>query len=159
MRKYGKRVYDGSNDIKTEDIGPYICPTCGKESRLFKRRGYGFQNILSICPMKHTCTIAKELYKKYEIGDRIRYYESTFGKDSVIRLDSYTEGVITNIYPNIIDYQFDFIVDKCVMNGEEIKAPAWIIGHHCRGVDHHNTCIKLLERAPKETQEQMSLIF
>lgn len=98
MTKYGKRVYDGSNNVKREYIGSYICPTCHKPSRLIRQKGYGFQNILSVCALKHTCEIAKELYEKYHIGDRIRLYESTFGKDAVLRLDSYTEGIVINSY-------------------------------------------------------------
>lgn len=159
MRRFGKKVYDGSNDIKEEYIGTYICPTCKKESRLFKRKGYGFQNILSICDLEHTCEIAKELYEKYKVGDRIRLYESTFGKDAVLRLDSYYEGVITNSYPSIIDYQFDFIVDKCVMNGNEIVAPAWVIGSVHRGVNHSSTEVKLLQKARIITYEQLSLVI
>lgn len=157
MRRFGKRVYDGSNTVKSEYIGKYICPTCHEESKLFKRRGYGFQNILSVCDKKHTCEIAKELYAKYRVGDRIRLYESTFGKDAVLRLDSYTEGIIINSYPDIIDYKFDFKVDKCVINGHEIKSPAWIIGSIKHGVNHSSTEVKLLKKAPVETYEQLSL--
>lgn len=157
MRKYGKKVYDGSNEVKREDIGVYVCPTCGKYSRLIRQKGYGFQNILSICESGHTCEIAKELYEKYHVGDRIRLYESTFGKDAVLRLDSYTEGIINNSYPDIIDYKFDFTVDKCVMNGNEIKAPAWIVGSIHHGVSHSSTEVKLLKKLKKDTFEQLKL--
>lgn len=159
MRKYGKKVYDGSNDIKREEIGVYVCPTCGKYSRLIRQKGYGFQNILSICDLKHTCVIAKELYEKYHVGDRVRLYESTFGKDAVLRLDSYYEGVIINSYPDIIDYKFDFIVDKCVMNGDEIKAPAWVIGSTHHGINHSSTKVRLLKKAKEDTFVQLSLVF
>lgn len=157
MRKYGKRVYDGSNDVKREDIGTYVCPTCHKTSRLLRQKWCGFQNILSICDKEHTAEITKELYEKYKVGDRIRLYESTFGKDAVLRLDSYTEGIITNSYPNLIDYQFDFKVDRCVMNGHEIKAPAWVIGSVHKGVNHSSTEVKLIERAKEDVYEQLSL--
>ena len=159
MRRFGKKVYDGSNDIKQEYIGTYICPTCKKESSLIKRKGYGFQNILSVCDLEHTCVIAKELYEKYKVGDRIRLYESTFGKDAVLRLDSYTEGIIVDSYPDIIDYKFDFRVDKCLMNGHEIVAPAWVIGSIHRGVNHSSTEVKLLQKTKKDTHEQLSLVF
>lgn len=158
MRKYGKKVYDGSNAVKCKDIGSYICPTCHKPSRLIIQKGYGFQNILSICDSEHTCEIAKEIYEKYHVGDRIRLYESTFGKDAVLRLDSYTEGIVIKSYANIIDYQFDFKVDKCVMNGNEIKAPAWVIGSIHRGVGHSSTEVKLLKKAKEDAYEQLSLI-
>lgn len=153
MKRFGKRVYDGSNEVKREQIGTGACSVCHKESKLIKQRGYGFQNILSICDLGHTEEIAKELYEKYKVGDRVRLYESTFGKDAVLRLDSFTEGVIIKSYPNLIDYQFDFKVDKCVMNGHEIKAPAWIIGSIHHGVNHSSAEVKLLKRA-KETQNQ-----
>lgn len=159
MRKYGKKVYDGSNEVKREEIGVYVCPTCGKYSRLIRQKGYGFQNILSICESGHTCEIAKELYEKYHVGDRIRLYESTFGKDAVLRLDSYYEGMIVKSYPGIIDYKFDFIVDKCVMNGEEIKAPAWVIGSTHHGVNHSSIEVRLLKKVKKDAYEQLSLII
>lgn len=158
MRKYGKRVYDGSNTVKKECIGIYVCPTCQKPSKLIRQRGYGFQNILSICDKQHTCEIAKELYEKYKVGDRIRLYESTFGKDAVLRLDSYTEGIIVKSYPYMIDYKFDFKVDKCVMNGKEIKAPAWVIGSIHHGVDHSSAEVKLLKKAENDNYEQLSFL-
>ena len=157
MKRFGKKIYDGSNDIKREYTGIYICRICGKESRLIRQQGYGFQNILSVCDSGHTWELAKELYEKYKAGDRIRLYESTFGKDAVLRLDSYTEGVIINSYPGIIDYEFDFRVDKCVMNGKKIKAPAWVIGSIKHGVRHSSTEVKLLEKAKKEVYEQLTL--
>ena len=157
MKKYGKRVYDGSNKVKREDFGSYICPTCHKPSRLIRQKGYGFQNILSICDLKHTCEMAKELDEKYKLGDRIRLYESTFGKDAVLRLDSYKEGIVVKSYPNIIGYQFDFKVDKCVMNGKEINALAWVIGSIHRGVEHSSTEVKLLKKAKETAYEQLSL--
>ena len=156
MKKYGKRVYD-DNDMKREDIGAYICPTCHKPSRLVRQKGYGFQNILSVCDLKHTCEIAKEVYEKYHVGDRIRLYESTFGKDAVLRLDSYTEGIIITSYPYMTDYKFNFKVDKCVINGHEIKAPAWVIGSIHHGVNHSSTKVKLLKKASEDPYEQLSL--
>lgn len=158
MRRFGKRVY-GSNDVKRECIGTYICPVCYKESNLIKQRGCGFQNILSICELGHTCEIVKELYEKYKVGDRVRLYESTFGKNAVLRLDSYTEGVIINTYPSLIDFKFDFKVDTCVMNGKEIKAPAWIIGSIHHGINHSSAEVKLLKRAKENVYEQLSLKF
>ena len=157
MKKFGKRVYDGSNNVKREPIGTYICPVCNEESKLIKQKGYGFQNILSVCALNHTCEIAKELYEKYKVGDRIRLYESTFGKDAVLRLDSYIEGIIIKSYPDMIDYKFDFKVDKCVMNGKEIKAPAWVIGSVHYGVNHSSAEVKLLEKAKEIVYEQLSL--
>lgn len=159
MKKYGKKVYDGSRDIKRACIGTYICPVCKKESKLIKQRGYGFENVLSVCESQHTCEIAKSLFEKYKVGDRIRLYESTFGKEAVLRLDSYQGGVIVNSYPDLIDYRFNFMVDKCVMNGHEITAPAWIIGHLHRGVNHSSAEVKLLKKVLVPVAEQLTLHF
>ena len=157
MKRFGKRVYDGSNDIKKSYIGTYICPVCHKESNLIMQECAGFTNILSVCSKGHTHEIAIELHEKYKVGDRIRLYESTFGKDAVLRLDSYTEGIIIKSYAEITDYKFDFKVDKCVMNGKEIKAPAWVIGSIHHGVSHSSTEVKMLKKAEKEVYEQLSL--
>lgn len=139
MKKFGPRVYDGTNQVKREVIGVHTCPVCQEQSRLIKQRGGGFENVLSICDKNHTVELEKKLFEKYKVGDRVRYYESTFGKDSVLRLDCYEEGVVIKSYPDLIDYQFDFRVDKCVSLGHEIKAPAWVIGSIHRGVDHSST--------------------
>ena len=39
-----------------------------------------------------------------------------------MRLDCYTEGVIEKSYPSLVDWLFDYRIDKCVSNGTEIKA-------------------------------------
>jgi len=159
MKRYGNKLYDDSTAVKCQTIGKYVCPVCHKESNLICRKGPGFQVILSVCDRGHTCRVAKTIYEKYHVGDRIRLYESTFGKDAVIMLDSYCEGVIVKSYPSITDYEFDFIVDKCVMNNTEIISPAWIIGHLHQGVRHSSREVKLLEKAKtKNDFEQLSLI-
>lgn len=104
--------------------------------------------------------ITKSLYEKYKVGDRIRRYESTFGKDATVRLDCYTEGVIEKSYPDLTDWLFDYRIDKCVSNGAEIKAPAWIIGHLAIGTHHHDRHIVLLQNAvPAVTYTQENLIL
>ena len=114
----------------------------------------------SICQHGHTCEITKSLYEKYKVGDRIRRYESTFGKDATVRLDCYTEGVIEKSYPDLTDWLFDYRIDKCVSNGAEIKAPAWIIGHLAIGTHHHDRHIVLLQNAvPAVTYTQENLIL
>ena len=145
MKKYGKKVYDGSNSIRRKCIGRSLCPACGQESVLIKQKGYGFENILSICSLKHTVEIDKRLFSRFKVGDRVRLYESTFGKDAVLKLDSYTEGIVIKSYADLIDYKFDFLVDRCVMNGQEITAPAWVIGSTHYGVNHSSTEVELLK--------------
>lgn len=158
MKRYGKKVYDDSTDVKVKTIGKYVCPVCHKSSNLICRKGPGFQVILSACDRGHTSIVTKTLYEKYHVGDRIRLYESTFGKDAVIRLDSYYEGTIVKSYPSITDYEFDFIVDKCVMSNNEITSPAWIIGHLYQGVRHSSREVKMLKKAKlTDCFDQLSL--
>lgn len=158
MKRHGKKVYDDSTAVKVKNIGKYVCPVCHKSSNLIGRKGPGFQVILSVCDKGHTCIVTKTLYEKYHVGDRIRLYESTFGKDAVIRRDSYCEGTIVKSYPSITDYEFDFIVDKCVISNNEITSPAWIIGHLHQGVRHSSAEVKLLKKAEKPISfEQLSL--
>ena len=42
---------------------------------------------------------------------------------------------------------FDFRIDKCVGNGKEITAPAWIIGHLSVGRSHHDKSVILVKKA------------
>lgn len=159
MKRFGKKVYSDDDKIKKEVIGYYVCPVCKKESKLIHQSCPSFENVLSICEKKHTVELTITLKQKYQVGDRIRHYESTFGKDSVLRLDSYTEGVIIKSYPFVTSYQFDYVVDKCVMNGHEIKAPAWIIGHVVEGVNHSDNTIKLLKKADNTKLDYEQLSF
>lgn len=158
--KFGWRIYDGSQKVQVTEVGVYVCPICKETSKLVQRQAPGFKNILSICQHGHTCEITKSLYEKYKVGDRIRRYESTFGKDATVRLDCYTEGVIEKSYPDLTDWLFDYRIDKCVSNGAEIKAPAWIIGHLAIGTHHHDRHIVLLQNAVSAvtyTQENLIL--
>lgn len=77
-----------------------------------------------------------------------------------MRLDCYTEGVIEKSYPSLVDWLFDYRIDKCVSNGAEIKAPAWIIGHLSVGSYHHDKHVVLLQKAASTvtyTQENLIL--
>lgn len=143
--KFGWHIH--GNPVKVSEIGVYVCPVCKETSKLVHRQAPGFKNILSICQHGHTCEIVKTVYEKYKVGDRIRSYESTFGKNSVVRLDSYSEGVIEKSYPGLIDWMFDFRIDRCVGNGKEITAPAWIIGHLSVGRSHHDKSVVLVKKA------------
>ena len=158
--KFGWRIHDGSQKVQVTEVGIYVCPVCKETSKLVQRQAPGFKNILSVCQHGHTCEIAKSIYEKYKVGDRIRRYESTFGKDATVRLDCYTEGVIEKSYPNLIDWLFDYRIDKCVSTGTEINAPAWIIGHLSVGTYHHDRHVVLLQNAvPTITYTQENLIL
>lgn len=145
--KYGALVYDGSQKVQEAEIGYYICPVCQEKSKLIQRQAPGFKNILSVCMRGHTCELVKTLYEKYKVNDRIRQYSSTFGKEARIRLDTYCEGTIVKSYPGLVDYLFDFRIDKCVSLGQEIKAPVWIIGHMSVANNHHDKCTTLIKKA------------
>ena len=109
-QKYGWRIHD--DPVRATEIGVSVCPVCRESSKLVQRQTSGFKNILSVCRHGHTCEIVKAVYEKYQIGDRIRRYESTFGKDAAVRLNCYTEGVIEKSYPSLIDWLFDYRIDK-----------------------------------------------
>lgn len=96
-QKYGWRIHD--DPVKATEIGVSVCPVCRESSKLVQRQTSGFKNILSVCRHGHTCEIVKAVYEKYQVGDRIRRYESTFGKDAAVRLNCYTEGVIRSHIP------------------------------------------------------------
>lgn len=144
--KFGWRIYDGSQKVQVTEVEVYVCPVCKETSKLVQRQAPGFKNILSICQHGHTCEIVKTVYEKYKVGDRIRSYESTLGKNSVVRLDSYSESVIEKSYPGLIDWMFDFRIDRCVGNGKEITAPAWVIGHLSVGRSHHDKSVVLVKK-------------
>lgn len=78
-QKYGWRIHD--DPVRATEIGVSVCPVCRESSELVQRQTSGFKNILSVCRHGHTCEIVKAVYEKYQVGDRIRRYESTFGKD------------------------------------------------------------------------------
>lgn len=157
-QKYGWRIHD--DPVRATEIGVSVCPVCRESNKLVQRQTSGFKNILSVCRHGHTCEIVKAVYEKYQVGDRIRGYESTFGKDATVRLDCYTEGVIEKSYPSLVDWLFDYRIDKCVSNGTEIKSPAWIIGHLSVGSYHHDKHVVLLQKAASTvtyTQENLIL--
>ena len=155
MHNYGRRVYV-KNSVTENVIGDYICPNCGQTSRLSMRQGYGFKALFSTCDSGHRWEISKQLYEKYKVGDTVRVYESTFGKDSVIIKDCYTEGIIIRSYPNIIDYQFDFKPTKIVFNGKMLPVSAWGYAEIHKGVDHHRRDVELIHRKEKTEYVQMS---
>ena len=79
-QKYGWRIHD--DPVRATEIGVSVCPVCRESSKLVQRQTSGFKNILSVCRHGHTCEIVKAVYEKYQVGDRIHRYESTFGKKS-----------------------------------------------------------------------------
>ena len=153
--KFGRKVHYGDS-VTEKEVGFYICPICGEDGKLLDRRGAGFRLLAVECRHGHRHTLAKQIYKKYEVGDTVRVYDTTFGKDSVIRLDNYQEGIVIRIYPNIIDYQFDMQINKVVSNGEELLTTSWMYGHVLQGHDHHRRDTELIKRAEKQ-YEQLTL--
>jgi hypothetical protein len=156
MNRFGRKVYV-KNPIKEKVIGTYICPVCGQESILTERKGYGFKNILCVCDEGHTCEISIERYAKYRVGDTIRVYESTFGKDSVIRKDCYTEGIVVKSYPSILDYCLDFKPTKIVFYDEILPKTAGGYAEIHTGVEHHRRDVELVKQYNDGQYEQMCL--
>lgn len=53
---------------------------------------------------------------------------------------------------------FDFRIDKCVGNGREITAPAWIIGH--LSIGRSNKSVVLVKKAiPNGTLKKLDNIY
>lgn len=153
--KFGRKVHYGDS-VTEKVIGSYICPLCGEDGKLLDRRGAGFRLFAVECRHGHRHTLAKQIYKKYDVGDVVRIYESTFGKDSVLRLDSFKEGPIVRIYPYIIDYRFDMLVQKAVFNGKDLPAESWVYGYVMHGHDHHRRDVELIRKA-EDQYKQLTL--
>lgn len=152
--KFGRKVHCGDS-VTEKVIGSYTCPLCGEDGKLLDRQGAGFRLYAVECRHGHRHTLAKQIYKKYDVGDVVRIYESTFGKDSVLRLDSFYEGPILRIYPYIIDYKFDMLVEKAVFNGKDVPADGWIYGHVIHGHDHHRRDVELIRKAEDQYKQLM----
>ena len=156
MKKFGRKVYI-KNPITQKEIGQFICRVCQNNSTLIERKGYGFKSILSICPSNHTILMDKKLYPKYHVGDVVRIYGTTFGKDSVIRLDFYDEGTIINSYPSILDYQFDMKIEKSVMFGKPLPLHNSRYNTVIHGHEHHRRDTILIKKAEQVHYEQLTL--
>ncbi len=87
-------------------------------------------------------------------GDIVRVYESSFGKDSVLRLHSFYEGPIVKVYPLITDYDFDFMVEKAVSHGKELPSHSWMYGHVIRGHASHSRDVRLIRKAEQTKDDK-----
>lgn len=154
MEKYGKKLK--KNKVHKREIGTFYCPVCGKVSRLIKQTGKGFEMLLSVCPDNHLYQVDKKCVEKYHKGDRIRLYDVTCGeKNSRIKLDTYYEGVIIRSYPDQVDYKFDFIIDKNVINGIETEDAAVFQGAEYKRVSHVSDRVMLLSKAAEDEEEKV----
>ncbi len=158
MKKYGRKLYI-RNPLNEKKFGNYICPICNKNSILVERKGYGFMILASICNEGHRVNLAKQLYPKFEIGDTVRIYGSTFGKDAVIRTDCYDEGIIVESYNSIIDCEFDMLITKAVMNGKQLPSNSWRYGTIIHGHRHHARDVDIVKKVEKVNYEQLSLLI
>ena len=144
MAGLGELVYE-KEKVTQEQIGEYICPSCGKTSCLIKRKGELWEYVVSECKScPYTETIKKHYHSKYQVGDKIRVYESTFSKDSRIILNTYREGTVTKIYPDIGGYYLDYVIERDVKYGKETPKTSWVIGSTITGRRHVDRCIKLI---------------
>lgn len=153
-RRLGKPLFI-AEPVKVRNLGPSVCPVCGGVSDLLERKGYGFRAVFSMCrENRHQCETEKELYQKFEVGDIVRVYESSFGKDAVLRLHSFYEGPIVKVYPFITDYDFDFMVEKAVFRGKELPSHSWVYGHVIRGHASHSRAVRLIRRAEQTKDKE-----
>lgn len=61
-------------------------------------------------------------------------------------------------YPGLTNWMFDFRIDRCVGNGREITAPAWIIGH--LSIGRSNKSVVLVKKAiPNGTLKKLDNIY
>lgn len=145
-----RKIYVYDDPVRESTVGKYICPICGQNSSVTERKNKGFKALLSDCPNSHRVLLHKEVYQKYRIGDQVRIYDTTFGKDSVIKPNWYTEGIIIASYEGITDYEFDMRITEVVCGGEKIPETSWLYGHILKSHKHHRNDVKLIKRAELE---------
>ena len=144
----GKYAYE--EKVKEKTIGKGICPICGSKSKLIRRKGYLWECEICQCTSSnHTRIIKEKYYTKYKAGDHIRVYETTFAKESRLILNSYSDGIVTKIYPGIGGYYLDYIVKREVLLGEETPSSSWVIGKTRTGLRHDSKYIKLITGGKK----------
>ena len=139
----GEYAYE--EEVKEKTIGKGICPICGRKSNLIRRKDYLWECEIGQCTSSnHTNIIKEKYYTKYDVGDHIRIYKTTFAKDSRLILNSYSDGVVTKIYPGIGGYYLDYIVKREVLHGKETPSSSWVIGKTHTGLRHDSKYIKLI---------------
>lgn len=141
-----KRVYRKEDEPASIKIGQIKCPECGSVADHIERKGKGFITWFSKC---HNCNkniqLDKEVYDFFQIGDRIRLYETlNFGKDAEIDLSTYEEGFIIAKRKSFICYDLDMKVDKAVHQNKPVIKTSWVYGSITKGIDSDSNCIELL---------------
>ncbi|MCT4507919.1 MAG: hypothetical protein N4A48_04035 [Tepidibacter sp.] len=137
-------VYRESDKVVEKEVSSCICPVCGENGRLILRKGKHFRRWYCICPKEHNANIKKEIDDIFQIGDRIRIYESSFGKDAKIDYTSYKEGIVIEKELSIINYHLSMKVDIAVHQSKHINKKSWVYGSVIKGVQSDDNLIELL---------------
>jgi hypothetical protein len=138
------RVYKPSDEPKNKQIGECECEVCGAIGKLILRQGKQFRFWFCECPNGHRPQIKVEIDDIFQIGDRVRLYHSTFGKDAEIIFDTYTEGIVIAKERSIINYLLSVKIDKAIFNNKSIPKRSWIYGYIVRGVQSDDNTVELL---------------
>lgn len=138
------RVYSPSDEPAEKQIGECKCEVCGATGELMLRSGKQFRRWYCKCPNGHRLQVKKEIDDIFQIGDRVRMYDSTFGKDSEIIYGTYTEGIVVNKERDIINYSLSVKIDIVVSDGKPIPKTSWMYGHIVRGVQSDSRTVELL---------------
>lgn len=136
--------YDRYQEPVEEEIGRCRCECCGSEGKLILRKGKQFRRWYCECPNGHRPEIKKEIDDIFQIGDRIRIYDTPFDINKKIDFTSYEEGFIVAKEKGITCYYLDMKIDKAFHQNEAIKKSSWIYGHVIRGISSDSNSLELL---------------
>ena len=138
------RVYNPFDEPTNTQVGHCTCEICGALGKLILRTGKQFRRWYCDCPNGHMPEIKKEIDDVFQIGDRVRLYDSTFGQDAKIIFDSYTEGIVVAKERSIISYSLSVKIDKAISRGKPIPKKSWLYGYIIKGVDSDSNALELL---------------
>lgn len=126
--------YDRYKEPEDFEVGTCKCECCGSEGKLILRQGKQFRRWFCECPNGHRPEIKEEINDIFQIGDRIRIYDTPFDINKKIDFTSYQEGFIVAKENGAIRYYLDMKIDKAIHQNEDVKKTSWIYGHIVRGI-------------------------
>lgn len=132
------REFREEDKIKSKVIGKIECPECHAQADYIERKGKWFKSHFSKCECGKCIQLNKDITDFYQIGDKVRYYDSIFG--CRILFDSYVEGIIIAKSKSVISYKIDIKVTKRVLNKKVQKTNVKTIEY----VDSTDNCLELL---------------
>ena len=140
------RVYRKEDEPVSIKIGQIRCTECGSVADHIERKGKGFITWFSKCPnCNQNIQLDKKIYDFFQIGDRIKLYETlSFGKDAKIDLSTYEEGLIVDKHKGITCYYLDMKVDKAVHQNKPVVKTSWLYGYVVKGIASDSNSLELL---------------